>query len=137
MADTDPKKLRKGVLRDVLKQMEKGKDSSTFERYASAQAEKAREGKGLIGGAIASQRARMEAAKEYAIATKGTLGKRQAFFEGVLGRDLGDLFKKLGLEKMESEERVKEARSKFGLDKKEKKSVVGLVVQVTYQNLFH
>lgn len=124
MAEIDPKKLKKGIMNDLLKQMGSGKDDA-FENYASQQAEKAREGKGLIGGALASQKARMEAAREYAIATKGTMGKRQAFFEGLLGRDLGDSFKKLGLEKMESTERIKEAREKFGLDKKAKKEKSG------------
>jgi hypothetical protein len=104
--------------------MQSEKGDSVFEKYASQQAELAREGRGLIGGALASQRARTAAAREYAIATKGTMGKRQAIFEGLLGRDLGDTFKKLGLEKMESEERIKEARQKFGLDRKIKKEKV-------------
>lgn len=119
MAEIDINKLKKGVLSDVLKQVSKGKESA-FERVASEAAEKAREGKGLIGGAIASQKARMDVSNEYAIATKGTQGKRQAVLEGLLGRNLGDLFKNLGLEKMESPEKIKEARAKFGLDKKEK-----------------
>ena len=121
MAEINKEKLVKGVLQGVLKEVQRGReDVSAFEKVASAEAAKAREGKGLIGGAIASQRARMQVSREYAIATKGTQGKRQAVFEGLLGRDLGDLFKNLGLEKMESPERIKEARAKFKLDKKEK-----------------
>ncbi len=121
MAEINKEKLVKGVLQGVLKEVQRGReDVSAFEKVASAEAAKAREGKGLIGGAIASQRARMQVSREYAIATKGTQGKRQAVFEGLLGRDLGDLFKNLGLEKMESPEKIKEAKAKFGLDKKEK-----------------
>ena len=115
----DAEKIKKGILADVNRRMGRGNDDA-FEKVASAEAAKAREGRGLIGGAFASAKARQQVAKEYAIATKGTLGKRQAFFEGLLGKDLGDLFKNLGLEKMESPEKIKEAKAKFGLDKKEK-----------------
>jgi len=128
MAEVNQDKLIKGVLKGVLNQIQRGKDDpseSAFEKVASAEAAKAREGKGLIGGAIASQKARMQVSREYAIATKGTQGKRQAVLEGLLGKDLGDLFKNLGLEKMEPPEKIKEARAKFGLDKKEKKDRAG------------
>lgn len=91
-----------------------------FEKIAQAEMDAAAEGKGVIAGALARSKVRSDLAKEYTIATKGTLGKRQAFFEGLLGRDLGNMFKNLGLEKMESPEKIKEAREKFGLDKKEK-----------------
>jgi predicted chitinase len=120
MADKlDLDKLKRGILTDLNKRMSRGSEDA-FEKVASTEAAKAREGKGLISGAYASAKARQQVSKEYSIATRGTLGKRQAFFEGLLGRDLGDMFKNLGLEKMESPEKIKEARAKFGLDKKEK-----------------
>ena len=123
--EIDPKKLQetlkrelpnapKGVLDSIIKEVSKNKKSSkgsestsAYKKAADAAAATAREGKGLIGGAFASASARSEMAKEYAIAVKGTTGRRQAFFEGLLGKDLGDLFKNLGLEKMESADRVK------------------------------
>jgi predicted chitinase len=140
--EIDPKKLQetlkrelpnapKGVLDSIIKEVAKNKKSSkgsqrsaAYEKAADAAAAAAREGKGLIGGAFASASARSEMAKEYAIAIKGTTGRRQAFFEGLLGKDLGDLFKNLGLEKMESADRVKEARAKFDLDKKNDKDKI-------------
>ena len=137
--EIDPKKLQetlkrelpnapKGVLDSIIKEVSKNKKSkdspSAYKKAADAAAAAAREGKGLIGGAFASASARSEMAKEYAIAIKGTTGRRQAFFEGLLGKDLGDLFKNLGLEKMESAGRVKEARAKFDLDKKADKDTI-------------
>ena len=115
----DISKIKSGVLKSVLKEIGKGKDDA-FSKVANEEMAKAREGKGLIGGAFAAAKAKSRVAEEYSIATKGTMGKRTAFFEGLLGRDLGNLVKDLGLEKMESPEKIKEARAKFGLDKKEK-----------------
>lgn len=115
----DISKIKSGVLKSVLKEIGKGKDDA-FTKVANEEMAKAREGKGLIGGAFAAAKAKSRVAEEYSIATKGTMGKRTAFFEGLLGRDLGNLVKDLGLEKMESPEKIKEVRAKFGLDKKEK-----------------
>ena len=117
MAD-NTEKLKAELLKNILKEMKGANDQ--FEKIAQAEMDVAAEGKGLIAGALARSKVRSDLAKEYTIATKGTLGKRQAFFEGLLGRDLGNMFKNLGLEKMESPEKIKEAREKFGLDKKEK-----------------
>lgn len=115
----DISKIKSGILKSVLKEIGKGKDSA-LEKIIAEEMSKAREGKGLISGAFAAAKAKSRVSEEYSVATKGTMGKRTAFFEGLLGRDLGNLVKDLGLEKMESPEKVKEARAKFGLDKKEK-----------------
>ena len=119
---TDISKIKKGILADVLKEISKKGGSDAYEKVASAEAEQAREEKGFIGGAIASTKAKSRVAQEYAIATKGTMGKRTAFFEGLLGRNLGNIVKDLGLEKMESAEKIKEMQAKFGLDKKDRLS---------------
>ena len=126
MAVANQDKILKGVLKGVLKEIGRGKeDSVAFEKVAAAEIAKAREGKGLISGAIAAAKAKSRVTDEYKIATQGTMGRRTAFFEGLLGRDLGSLVKDLGLEKVESIEKINETRKKFGLDKKEKKDRMG------------
>jgi hypothetical protein len=113
-------KVTKGMMATLLKELRGQEKQSPLEKAAAEAVAKAREGRGMIGGLLAGEKAKIDVAKEYTIATKGTLGKRQAFFEGLLGRDLGNLFQNLDLEKKESPERIKELREKFGLDKKEK-----------------
>jgi hypothetical protein len=109
-------KEKQGVLNKLLKEM-RGKDES-FEKMAAVVMSKAAEGKSVLGGLRAAQKAKREFAEEYMIATKGTLGKKQALFEALLGRDLGNLFKNMGWEKMESPEKIAEAQKKLGIEKK-------------------
>lgn len=115
MADKT-EKLKAGLLKDILKEM-KGANEQ-FEKIAQAEMESAAQGKGFISGTFAKARARERIAQEYMMATKGTLNRRKAIFEG------------LGLEKVgkiadvffpgEKAEPPAELVKKFGLDKKSK-----------------
>lgn len=115
MADKDDK-LKKGLLKDILKEV-KGVNER-FEKIAQAEMEAAAEGKGFISGTFAKAKAREKVAKEYMLATKGAINKRQAIFDT------------LGLEKVgkmaevffpgEKTEPPAELVKKFGLNKKSK-----------------
>ena len=120
MADpTD--KLKKGLLKDILKEM-KGANER-FEKIAQAEADTAAEGKGAIAGGFARLGARQRVAKEYMMATKGTLNRRRAIFEGMGLENAGALLDKFFPEK--KEEASPELLKKFGLDKKSEKESRG------------
>lgn len=120
MADqTD--KLKKGLLKDILKEM-KGANER-FEKIAQAEADTAAEGKGAIAGGFARLGARQRVAKEYMMATKGTLNRRRAIFEGMGLDNAGALLDKFFPEKRE--EASPELLKKFGLDKKSEKESRG------------
>jgi hypothetical protein len=98
MADpTD--KLKKGLLKDILKEM-KGANER-FEKIAQAEADTAAEGKGAIAGGFARLGARQRVAKEYMMATKGTLNRRRAIFEGMGLENAGALLDQFFPEKKE------------------------------------
>lgn len=115
MAD-QTEKMKKGLLKDILKEM-KG-TNERFEKIAQAEMDAAAEGRGLIGGAYARAKAREKLAKEWMLATKGTIDRRSAFFEGMgiggFGKALDVFFP--GKKPTADAELIK----KFGLDKKDK-----------------
>lgn len=113
MADqTD--KAKRGLLKDILKEM-KGANER-FEKIAQAEMDAAAEGKGAIAGGFARLGAQQKIAREYLLATQGTINKRSAFFKGMGLENVGkmlDVF--MPGKKVDPDP---ELRKKFGLDKK-------------------
>lgn len=113
MADQTDKQKR-GLLKDILKEM-KGANER-FEKIAQAEMDAAAEGKGAIAGGFARLGAQQKIAREYLLATQGTINKRSAFFKGMGLENVGkmlDVF--MPGKKVEPDP---ELRKKFGLDKK-------------------
>jgi predicted chitinase len=116
MADKNDK-LKKGLLKDILKQV-KGVNEQ-FEKVAQAEMEAAAEGKGFISGTFAKAKARERIAQEYMMATKGTINKRQAIFDALGLEKIGKMAE--AFSPGEKAEPPAELVKKFGLDKKSAK----------------
>lgn len=112
MADQD--KIKSGLLKDILKEM-KG-TNERFEKIAQAEMAAASEGKNFISGGFAAARAREKIAQEWVQATKGTIDRRSAFFEGM---GLTNVSKLMGAFSKQPPSKTKELEKKFGLGKKE------------------
>ena len=114
-------RIKNGLLKNILREM-KGANEK-FEKVAQAEMDAAAEGKGSIAGGFARLGARQRIAKEYMMATKGTLNRRRAIFEGMGLENAGALLETFFPGK--KEEASPELLKKFGLDKKSEKESRG------------
>lgn len=117
--------MASSTLKPLLKKLKADSPLEEVIKAAAAQAiEQAKaEGKGIIGQQFAAGKAKEATKEEFRVATKGVKGQKRKILS-MFGIEAGGWLDEF--EKKASPEEIKEARKKFGLDKKEKSGAANL-----------